>query len=225
MDNVKNHFQEEAEIFDGLIKTLIPHYQDMIRALVCTLPFHSQEEITILDIGSGTGNVSLALKERFPNAHITCLDLAEKMIQQTRAKMNDYSDVNYVVGDLRDLNTENEYDAIVSSLAIHHLSRAEYQSCYGNIYTALKSGGVFYNADNLQSSSKYLNQVYIERWKDFMLQHHDSEEIDNVWFPKHYEEDNPQPLSDHLDWLKEAGFQDVDVVWKYYYFGVYGGKK
>jgi hypothetical protein len=25
--------------------------------------------------------------------------------------------------------------------------------------------------------------------------------------------------------LKEAGFQDLDVVWKHYYFGVYGARK
>jgi tRNA (cmo5U34)-methyltransferase len=30
---------------------------------------------------------------------------------------------------------------------------------------------------------------------------------------------------DHLKWLKKVGFKDVDVIWKYYNFGVYGGIK
>lgn len=225
MDNVKKHFQEEAEVFDELIKTLIPHYQDMIQALICTLPFHHKEKVKVLDLGSGTGNLSLAVKKKFPKARITCLDLADSMIQQTQLKLADYRDVDYLVGDLRDLEALCEYDAVVSSLAIHHLQRGEQKSFYSKLYSALKESGVFYNADILQSTVEHLNQIYIKKWKYFMLQNHAPEEVEKIWFPKHYEEDNPQPLSDHLKWLKEAGFQDVDVVWKYYYFGVYGGKK
>jgi tRNA (cmo5U34)-methyltransferase len=225
MKGVKSHFQEEAEIFDGLIKTLIPHYEEMIEALAGVLPFHPKEHVSILDLGSGTGNVSLAIKKRFPQAHITCLDLAENMIQNTRHKLAEYSDVSYVVGDLRDLEAMEEYDAVVSSLAIHHLSRQEQKAFYTQIYAALKEGGVFYNADNLLSSSEHLNQFYLKKWKEFMFQYHSPEEVESVWLARHDQEDNTQPLADHLDWLKEAGFRDLDVVWKHYYFGVYGGSK
>ncbi|MEG3224523.1 MAG: methyltransferase type 12 [Methanobacteriales archaeon Met13] len=225
MDNVKKHFQEEAEVFDELIKTLIPHYQDMIRALVGALPFHHKEKVKVLDLGSGTGNLSLAVKKKFPKARITCLDMTDSMIQQTQLKLADYPDVDYVVGDLRDLEARFEYDVVLSSLAIHHLSRVEQKSFYPKIYAALKESGVFYNADILLSSSPHLNKMCRENWGDFMLQTYSQKEVDGIWFSKHQEEDYPQPLSDHLKWLKEAGFQDLDVVWKYYYFGFYGGKK
>ncbi len=225
MKGVKSHFQEEAEIFDGLIKTLIPHYEEMIGALSGVLPFHPKERISILDLGSGTGNVSMAIKKRFPLARITCLDLSENMIQQCRTKLADYQDIDYVVSDLRDLEVEEEYHAAVSSLAIHHLSRGEQQSFYSQVYAALKDGGVFYNADILLSPSPYLNQLHQEKWRNFMLQNISQKEVEEIWFPKHQEEDHPQPLSDHLRWLKEAGFKEVDVVWRHYYFGVYGGRK
>ncbi|HNR25856.1 MAG TPA: methyltransferase type 12, partial [Methanobacteriaceae archaeon] len=101
----------------------------------------------------------------------------------------------------------------------------EQRSFYSQIYTALKGGGVFYNADNLQSSSESLNQFYLEKWRKFMLQYHSPKEVEAVWLARHHQEDHPQPLTDHLDWLKEAGFQDLDVVWKHYYFGVYGARK
>ncbi|MEN6329223.1 MAG: class I SAM-dependent methyltransferase [Methanobacteriaceae archaeon] len=225
MKGVKDHFQKEAEIFDGLIRTLIPHYQEMIEALAEVLPFHPKEHVSVLDLGSGTGNVSLTIKKRFPQAHITCLDLAENMIQNTRYKLAEYTEVDYVVGDLRDLEAVAEYDAVVSSLAIHHLSRKEQQSLYPKIHTALKEGGVFYNADNLKASSEHLNQFYLKKWKEFLFQHHHPDEVEEVWLARHYREDHPQSLEDHLNWLKESGFRDVDVVWKHYYFGVYGGRK
>jgi tRNA (cmo5U34)-methyltransferase len=123
------------------------------------------------------------------------------------------------------LKYENQFDAILSSLAIHHISREEQRLLYSKILSALKKGGVFFNADILKSDNKYLNQVYMDTWTNFMSKNYSAEEIEKLWLSKHQKEDNPQPLTDHLRWLKEAGFLDVDVIWKYYYFGVYGGKK
>ena len=34
----------------------------------------------------------------------------------------------------------------------------------------------------------------------------------------------PRPLMDHVHFLEEVGFKQVDVVWKNYMYGVYGGK-
>ena len=39
MKQVKSHFEEEAEIFDDLIRTLIPGYEDMIESMILALPF------------------------------------------------------------------------------------------------------------------------------------------------------------------------------------------
>lgn len=39
------------------------------------------------------------------------------------------------------------------------------------------------------------------------------------------EEDRPAKLIEQLNWLAEIGFTDVDVIWKYYNFAVYGGLK
>jgi len=80
VEKIKRHFEEEAEEFDGLIRKLIPHYPEMIEALVSALPWGPEREIRVIDLGCGTGTVALRVKERFPKARITCLDLNEKGI-------------------------------------------------------------------------------------------------------------------------------------------------
>lgn len=225
MKNVKDHFEEEAEVFDGLIRTLIPFYEDMIDALVLALPFHEKEKIKVLDLGCGTGNISIKVKERFPNAQITCVDMAENMIKMAKSKLSSYDNIQFKIADFRDLNFREEYDAVISSLALHHLQDHEKRPFYDDIKMFLKKGGVFYNADNVLGSSFHLNQLYMDKWIEFMLNSHTQEEIDSVWLPKHREEDFPAPLMDHIHWLEDAGFEEVDVVWKSYMFGVYGGKK
>jgi Methylase involved in ubiquinone/menaquinone biosynthesis len=225
MKQVKDHFEKEAEIFDELIRTIIPFYKIMINSLVLALPFHRKERIKVLDLGCGTGNISLEVKKRFPNGHITCVDLAGNMIKMAESKLSLYSDIEFIRADFRDLDFQEEYDAVISSLALHHLQREEQRSFYHKINNFLKIGGVFYNADIVLGSSTYLNQTYLDKWVEFMLENHSQEEIEHIWLPKHREEDFPAPLPDHIQWLEEAGFQEVDVVWKYYMFGVYGGKK
>ncbi|NYB51605.1 MAG: class I SAM-dependent methyltransferase [Methanobacteriaceae archaeon] len=225
MKQVKDHFEEEAEVFDELIKTIIPFYEDMVNSIVLSLPFHKRENFKVLDLGCGTGNISREVKEAFPHTHITCVDLAENMIRMAESKLAAYSDIEFIISDFRDLDFREEYDAVVSSLALHHLQREEQKSFYHRIYEFLRKGGVFYNADIIQGSTPHLNQTYLNKWIDFMLQNHTKEEIESIWLPKHREEDFPSPLMNHVVWMEDAGFEVVDVVWKYYMFGVYGGKK
>jgi tRNA (cmo5U34)-methyltransferase len=225
MKQVKNHFEKEAEVFDSLIRTLIPYYEDMIHSLVYALPFHEKMMIKVLDLGCGTGNISMILKERFPKAHITCVDLAKNMIEMARIKLSPYNNVGFLIADFRDLDFNEEYDAVISSLALHHLQPEEQKLFYNKIKGYLKESGVFYNADNIMGSTEHLNQVYLDKWVEFMLRSHSKEEIEKIWLPKHYEEDFPVPLLSHIQWMRNAGFQDVDVVWKYYMFAVYGGRK
>jgi len=147
------------------------------------------------------------------------------MIKMARLKLSRYNDVEFLADNFLDLDFNEEYDAVISSLALHHLQPEEQELFYGKIKGWLKEGGVFYNADNILGSTKHLNEVYLDKWVEFMLQSHTKEEIEKIWLPKHKEEDFPVPLNSHICWMKNAGFQDVDVVWKYYMFGVYGGLK
>jgi len=51
------------------------------------------------------------------------------------------------------------------------------------------------------------------------------EEIEGKWIPKYQDEDHPAKLTDHLAWMVEIGFADVDVIWKYFSLAVFGGIK
>jgi tRNA (cmo5U34)-methyltransferase len=226
LEKVKNHFEEEAKEFDGLILKLIPYYPEMINALITALPFENSKPIKVLDLGCGTGNISMAVKERFPHSQITCIDLAENMIKMAQFKLSEYDDIKYHVADSCEFQFDDGYDAVVSSLALHHLQTdLVKKQVYGKIYKALQSGGVFYNADTVLGSTDYLDNVFIHNWKEFMLKSLPLKEIEDKWLPQYYEEDYPSPLMDHVDWLRDIGFRKVDVVWKFYKGAVFGGLK
>lgn len=225
-DKVKAHFEEEAAEFDQLILKLIPHYEEMINALINSIPFKKEDSIKVMDLGCGTGTITKSLKEKFPNARVTCLDLAENMIEMAKIKLDQYEDINYVTGDFYHFDFPEKYDVIISSLALHHLiTNDDKKEFYTKIYKALNPGGVFLNADVVLGSNEYLQELYLEKWKEFMNQNVSIKEIEEKWIPAAEEEDHPAPLIDQLDWLRDIGFKDVDVIWKYYGGAVYGGYK
>jgi tRNA (cmo5U34)-methyltransferase len=226
MDQVKQHFNQEAEKFDRIILQLIPYYQQMLNALILAIPFDKQCDLRVLDLGCGTGTVALNVLQTFPHAQVTCLDFSEQMIEMAKAKLKDFDHVHYLVQDFRDCNFSNPYHVVVSSLALHHLvTDEEKRVFYQKIHDGLLPGGCFYNADVVLASSDHLQRINLDRWQEYMLRQISADEVQRVWLQKYREEDRPSELIQQLSWLTAIGFQNVDVLWKYFNFAVYGGLK
>lgn len=222
MEKIKNHFEEEAEQYDGIIKNLIPYYDQMVEAIVKTLPYEYSADIEVIDLGCGTGTVARSVKNTFSHAKLTCLDMSENMLKIAGGKLSDAQDTTYINSDFYQFDFHNQYDAVVSSLALHHLETSEdKKGFYKKIYKGLKAGGVFVNADVVLASTDRLQQRYMDQWKTFMLGNVTKYEVENNWMPKYYEEDRPAPMPEHFKMLEACGFSIVDVVWKYYNFAVY----
>jgi len=226
LEHVKEHFEEEAKEFDGTIVKLIPKYSQMIDSMILTIPHDVSDEFNVLDLGTGTGNVSRAVKEKFKNTNIDCIDIADKMIEMAKIKLADYDNIRYYTGDFNEFEFEDNYDVIVSSLALHHIrTDDEKKEFYYKIYNSLKDGGIFINSDSVLGSNEKMQEIYSEKWKEFMLNNVPENEIENKWIPQSKKEDYPVPITQHIKWMEETGFKDMDIVWKYYGWAVYCGTR
>jgi tRNA (cmo5U34)-methyltransferase len=140
--------------------------------------------------------------------------------------MNSFSNISYEVADLQQYSFNDKYEVVVSSLALHHLTTDGHKrTFYKKIFDCLNTGGVFYNADVVLSSSYYLQELNIKKWKEYMRKSVPEDEIETRWMNTYRTEDNPAQLITQLEWLKEIGFSEIDVIWKYFNFAVYGGQK
>ncbi|MCL2049162.1 MAG: methyltransferase domain-containing protein [Defluviitaleaceae bacterium] len=221
---IKQHFEEEASEYDIIIQRLIPYYDEMVNALVSVIPFPRESVFSMIDLGCGTGTVSRAVKAKFPNAKITCVDIAEKMLELAKVKIG--GNVACIQADFNGLVFPEKYDLVVSSLALHHLeNNRDKLHFYKKIYSALNQGGVFINADVVLGSDTAIQDVYLEKWKEFMCKNVGEDEVGNKWLPTYYAEDRPAKLTTHLSMLNDCGFSCVDVVYKYFNYAVYIGKR
>lgn len=223
---VKDHFEAEAHEFDSIIVKLIPYYDQMINALIDSIQFDRFDSIRIIDLGCGTGTIAKRLADRFPNSKIVCLDIASKMIEIAKYKLLDHKDTEFIVGDFSKIDFKEQFDVVVSSLALHHIETDnEKKEFYTKIFNVLANSGQFVNADVVLATIDYQQNTNMNRWMDYMNKSVSMDEIQNKWIPSYKAEDRPAKLIDQLKWLEEIGFRTVDVIWKYYNFSVYGGIK
>ncbi len=81
-----------------------------------------EEPVSILDLGSGTGYCAGILAQRFPNATITSLDLADAMLRYAKASSNkEKQNINefWLCGDAENLPfIDQSFDLVISNLTI-----------------------------------------------------------------------------------------------------------
>lgn len=225
MPDLKKHFNKEAENFDKQVQRNIPCYNQMLEALINAIP-DTKENPKILDLGCGTGNITLKVLERFPKAQVTCLDLSENMIEIAKEKLSEYDNVEYVVDDFTQTGLTEKYDAIISSLALHHIPNdREKEEMYKAIYNALTSNGVFYNADVIKASNEYNQKLYNKIAVTDMKENGVTDEEISEHKGKRDANDIPTTMFNHIKMLENVGFKEIDVIWKYYSNAVYGGTK
>lgn len=222
---IKKHFEKEAAVFDKLFFKVAPHYEDMLQALVDVLPFPKKDRLKVIDLGCGTGNLTQKFISVYPNAHVTCLDMAENMLKMAKAKLKGNPRIDFWLGDIRDFDYRKKYDAIFSSLVLHHIEGKDKPRFYRKLYHALGEGGVFFNIDIFLSSNGCLQKLHMDQWKRFMKANGLPTGKIREMIARHYKEDRPVIFEDELSILRKAGFKNVDVVLKYYNFAAYGGQK
>lgn len=227
-------FVNPAE-FDSGIRQLLPHYDEILDTIVRCIPSTSKN---ILELGCGTGELSLKLLDRCPSAQIVAVDYSPRMLQIARAKIEGagYAQrVNWIeadFGNLANLHAQlappQGFDACASSLAIHHLTDNMKLKLFRWIHENLATGGCFWNADPVLPASKALEDIYKgvrEEWTASQGTHlAEVRAKQGTSVAQGYSSpDRLATLSDHFEMLKTAGFGAFDVPWKYYGLAVFGG--
>jgi putative AdoMet-dependent methyltransferase len=115
---------------------------DAIAEIVCGTP-----GAQVLDIGAGTGNLSIRCAER--GACVTGLDPSRRMLAQAQAKVAakagvKASDVQFVTADDPFLHLpfdDNSFDAVVSTDAFHHVAHNLQPKAVREMMRVLRPGG------------------------------------------------------------------------------------
>lgn len=222
--HVKKQFDAAAGKYDEQRRGLIPCFDDFY-GMAVALADSRQETPRVLDVGAGTGLLAAMVRNKLPQAQIDLVDMSESMLEVARRRFADDPGVGYIVADYS-VHTfaPGSYDLIVSSLSIHHLEHEAKRNLFKKLYEALTPGGVFVNADQIAGPSAASDAYYRRRWLSEIAASGLPQEAIDASIARRAVDINAK-LGDQLDWLSEAGFVDVDCMYKYLDFGVFYAAK
>lgn len=150
----RNFFNEKIDTYDDVHSTYMLTKKELTDAL--------DEDIQkILDLGAGTGLELIYLFEKYPNAEVTAIDISESMLEELK-KRTFSNHVKTICGDFFETDFGNDYDAVISTSALHHFKEEEKKVLYKKILECLKKGGQFINCDKIAQTQEIQDRQLFE---------------------------------------------------------------
>ncbi len=189
----------------------LPHRTEGEKALLEQIPPSAKR---VLDLGTGDGRLLALVKLQNPAIQGVALDFSEPMLERAGKRFANDNQVSFVKHDFNlplPRAALGCFDAIVSSLAIHHLVDARKKQLYAEVFELLNPGGVFCNLEHVSSPTENVHLKFLSAIG---------------WAPE--TEDPSNRLLDvetQLQWLRQIGYVDVDCYWKWREIAVLAGSK
>jgi tRNA (cmo5U34)-methyltransferase len=225
---------ELATAFLDVRKTLVPLLDIQEELLRRLFERHAHGVKRFLDVGCGDGAMSELVLSLFADAEAVLVDFSEPMLERAARRLQDTRTRWRIVdADLSDPAWSERlppdgYGAAVSGLAIHHLPSERKRSLFAELYGLLEPGAMFVNMDyvsvegplrGLWDEQTLANAVCTERERGGSRS---EAELERDLFDDS-DEDRPDSVDDQLRWLREAGFEQAEVHFKWAEGAVFGG--
>ncbi|PID86634.1 MAG: methyltransferase type 12 [Chloroflexi bacterium] len=214
----------------------------------------SQPEINwVLDLGCGDGILGTAVLEQYPQAHGVFIDFSEPMLTAAKQRLNDNPKAFTILQDYGERDWLKKiqklldspftsdskspiislFDVIVSGYSIHHQPDERKKEVYTELFNLLKPGGIFINIEHVASADPWLERRFQELFVDkiYQLQLQNGanktwEEVAQEYYNRPDKDANIlAPVEDQCSWLRDIGYEKVDIYLKIFELAIFGGIK
>lgn len=227
--NVDTWQLSDTEVFSKYGGVFVPRRAAQMRAVVDLLA--EIPEGDVLDLCCGEGRLSELYLRRHPERRVTVLDRSQEMLALTEKRLADlggrHSSVQADIKD-RSWRTGVSYAGVMTSLAVHHLDGPEKQQLYRDLHAMLAPGGAYVMADLVEPAGSRSRALAADGWDEAVKrgsqEQFGGDEAARAFAATEWNYyrlagpdpvDQPSTVAEHLDWLRAAGFEQVDVAWIY----------
>lgn len=184
----------------------------------------------IVELCCGAGDLAAFLLQKFPAARYLALDGSSAMLAETTRQCASFRDrlttQSFDLGSDDWRRRREQPRAVVSSLAVHHLDGNGKRKLFRDLHDLLAPGAAFVLSDIMRPASEagfavaaeayeraVANRSLQERGDLSMLEKLRELRWNYFRYPEDDAIDRPSTIKEHLEWLEEAGFRDVDLYW------------
>jgi len=209
LHNLNEYITAEHALMSLSKADSIPHRTEGEAVL---LEFIPKDAKRILDLGTGDGRLLALVKIERQEAEGIALDFSPTMIKAAGERFSKDPKVQVIDHNLDDpLPNLGQFDAVVSSFAIHHCSDERKRQLYSEIFNILSPGGVFCNLEHVASPTDELHSRFL---RSLGLSEGEEDPSNKLL-----------AVETQLRWLRDIGFLHVDCYWKWLELALIGGSK
>lgn len=211
-----------AAVFDDMVSRSVPFYHEMQRMTAELVNEFAVDNTNLYDVGCATGTTLLMLdKVLQKNVKLIGLDNSQEMLDKARVKMIENDVVHafdLIFADLhKGLHIENA-SVITFILTLQFVRPLYRERVMRSIYEGMNENSCLILIEKVTSQDSIFNRLFIKNYYDFKRRNgyseveisHKRESLENVLIPYREEE--------NYDLLKNAGFKQIEVFFRWYNF-------
>jgi ubiquinone/menaquinone biosynthesis C-methylase UbiE len=207
---VAAHLGIKLAEYDQVIRTLIPHYEELIDNAAAAVDVLAKRSPAVVDLGTGTGALAARILEVRPQAQILGIDEDPGMLANASKRLR--GRLTTIVGNFERAPIPS-CDIVSASFALHHIRTARRKlAVYKKARRALGRRGMLVSADCFLAADPKLRRRHRDAWLAHLRRKYSkarSEQFLRDWA----REDVYFKLDDERELLRRAGFR-VEVVFR-----------
>jgi len=214
--------EEVASVFDDMLNRSVPFYKENLNLQIDILKNFLNENDKVVDLGSSTGTFLIELaKKSNKKLNLIGIDNSKAMIKRAKNKAKAFGvKINFIENDLLEYDFSNS-KAIISNYTIQFIRPLKREKLIKKIYNSLVDKGIFLMSEKLITYHKKLNKIMIDIYYEYKKKMGYSEfeiaqkreALENVLIPYTMEE--------NFEMLKNAGFQTIEIIFRWNNFATF----
>ncbi len=214
--------EKTAAVFDDMLDRSIPEYRELQRMMGELAGEMAMSESNVYDLGCSTGITLKSLDETVKSdARLVGIDYSPAMLDKAQENLKDRHEAGRVAFRQADLNEGLQIEnasVVILNLTLQFVRPMNREQLLESIVEGLNPGGVLILVEKVLGNDAFLNRLWIKLYYDMKRRNgyteteiaQKREALENVLIPYRPEE--------NMKILRRAGFDEVDMFFKWYNF-------
>ncbi|GAB6073507.1 carboxy-S-adenosyl-L-methionine synthase CmoA [Nautilia lithotrophica] len=213
--------EEVASVFDDMLNRSVPFYKENLNLQIDVLKNFLSGKDKVVDLGSSTGTFLIELAKKKNGLKLIGIDNSEAMIKRAKNKAKAFGvDVEFVNDDFLNYDFSGS-KAVIANYTVQFIRPLKREKLIQKIYNSLENNGIFLMSEKLIMENKKLNKITIDIYYKYKKKMGYSEyeiaqkreALENVLIP--------YTMQENIEMLKNAGFKDIEVIFRWNNFATF----
>ena len=120
---------------------------------------HLKENGKILWVGGGAGKFIAEIEKLNLKLDIDYVDFSSKMIDLAKKGKTSNLNINFIVADIFDFETDKKYDVVMTTFLFDHFKQPKAEELFNQLNSYLKVGGLWFYVDFVQNQKGWQKSV------------------------------------------------------------------